>query len=172
MLVPMGVLAIGAVLTGFGLVGMADNAWWNGALAVAQHGVHHDHPPVWALWLPFVCSLAGIALAAYFYLRHPDFPARVARALEPIFAFLLYKWYVDELYDVIIAQPVRSLANTLWQRGDVKGIDALGPNGVAQATQGVARILRPLQTGYVYHYAFAVMLALSMLLTWIVLQKV
>jgi NADH-quinone oxidoreductase subunit L len=121
--------------------------------------------PEWVMWAPFVAMLAGFGLAWLYYIRAPWLPDATAKAFRPIYLFLLNKWYFDELYDWLFVRPAMAIGRTLWKRGDGATIDGIidgTAGGVTQVTQRVVR----LQSGYVYHYAFAMLIGLAALITW------
>lgn len=166
MLVPLLVLALGALFTGAyfydDFVGHHWAEFWNGAIVNAPHNhiMHEAHEvPSWVPLAPTVVGLAGIALAYAFYMFMPQMPGRIAAAVPGLYRFLLNKWYFDELYDRIFVRPARRLAVMLWKVGDVKIIDGM-PNGAAALTaQASGRVVR-LQSGRVASYAFAMIIGL------------
>ncbi|MGE4246853.1 MAG: NADH-quinone oxidoreductase subunit L, partial [Parvibaculaceae bacterium] len=120
----------------------------------------------WVIWSPFVMMVAGLALAWLFYIRRPALPGALARLHEPLYRFLLNKWYFDELYDLIFVRPSMWIGRFLWKRGDGWLIDGFGPDGVSARVLDVTRNVVRLQTGYVYHYAFAMLIGVVALVTW------
>ncbi len=165
MTVPLGVLAAGALLAGWLGRGMLDpeGAWWAGAIATGSdnHVLHAMHEvPLWVKLTPLAALVLGLGLSWLFYVRMPDLPERVATALRPLHAFLYNKWYFDELYDAVFVRPAKALGRGLWQGGDVGIIDRFGPDGIAASTLAGGRRAIRLQTGYVYHYAFAMLIGL------------
>jgi NADH-quinone oxidoreductase subunit L len=118
-----------------------------------------------------VSGLAGVGLAYLYYMAAPDLPARTARALRPLYLFSLNKWYFDELYDRIFVRPAVVIGRSLWKSGDGAVIDGLGPDGVASTTRRLSRRASALQSGYVYHYAFAMLIGVVVLITWYVLSQ-
>jgi NADH-quinone oxidoreductase subunit L len=126
--------------------------------------------PVWVQLSPFIAMLIGLALAYQFYIRRPDLPGRLARAQAPLYQFLLNKWYFDELYDVLFVRSAKWLGNFLWKRGDGAVIDG-AINGIAMgAVPFVTRVAGRLQSGYIFTYAFAMVLGIGLLLTWMALS--
>ena len=125
--------------------------------------------PMWVEFAPFVLTLIGFAIAYYYYILHPDLPARMAAKKGMLYTFLYNKWYFDELYDLLFVRPAMTLGRLLWKIGDGTIIDGLGPDGIAarvlDATRGAVR----LQSGYVYHYAFAMLIGVAALATWFML---
>ena len=133
MLIPLGVLAIGAILAGFPLfhsfLSDADGAFWKNAIftGAANHTLHDMHDPAklprWVPWTPFVMMIAGFVLAYFFYLKWPEVPKGIAERHPALYRFLLNKWYFDELYDLIFVRPARRLGHFLWKKGDGAVID-------------------------------------------------
>jgi NADH-quinone oxidoreductase subunit L len=170
MLIPMVLLAVGAVFSGWYLHEMGTIEWWQGALVIGDNHqalANAHHSPWLVKYLPLVVALGGIGLAALMYLRHTDWPAKWAQTLDLLYQISLNKWYVDELYDLVLVQPTRKLAQALWKVGDILVVDGLGPNGVAALTAWAGQRLRRGQTGYVYHYAFVVVIGVSLLIMWV-----
>ncbi len=171
MTVPLILLAIGATFSGLAGLAMVEptGAFWNGAIFVLpeNNSIEAAHEvPFLIKMLPLVMALIGIGIAYLFYIRQPELPARLAGMLPGLYRFLLNKWYVDELYDRLFVEPAKRLGYNLWQTGDLTVIDGLGPDGVAAAALNVARRAMRLQTGYVYHYAFAMLIGVAGLVTW------
>jgi NADH-quinone oxidoreductase subunit L len=121
------------------------------------------HVPVWVKLLPTVAGVVGIAGAYMFYVSNPEMPSRTIEAFRTIHRFLFNKWYFDELYDRVFVRPAFWLGRRLWKGGDGAIIDGLGPDGIAATTIGLARSAGRLQTGYVYHYAFAMLIGVVVL---------
>jgi NADH-quinone oxidoreductase subunit L len=173
MIVPLLVLAAGAICAGFigfdYFVGEHAATFWGKALLVLPSHpalAQSEHVAGWVKFIPTVVGLFGIALAFYMYLLRPDLPAAVAARIRPIYLFVYNKWYFDELYDWLFVRPAQRLGRALWQQGDGTMIDGLGPDGIAAVTQGLARISSRLQTGYVYHYAFAIVIGVAGLVSY------
>ena len=115
-------------------------------------------------------GVGGIALAWIMYVRMPAFPGLLAARLRPLYLFLLNKWYFDEFYDWALVRPAHYLGRGLWKSGDGALIDGVGPDGVAAAARNLARRASRLQTGYLYHYAFAMLIGVSGLITWYIVS--
>jgi NADH-quinone oxidoreductase subunit L len=110
--------------------------------------------------------LLGLVVAFWFYVANPRVPVEVARQHVSLYKFLLNKWYFDELFDTIFVRPAVRLGRFLWKKGDGWFIDGFGPDGVSARVIDVTRGVVRLQTGYVYHYAFAMLIGVAALLTW------
>ncbi len=178
MLLPLFVLAAGAVFAGYFaeeyFVGADRGAFWKHAIVVLPA---HDsiaaaeHVSALILYLPLVAALAGIALAYLCYMIRPEIPAAMALRFRSIYLFLYNKWYFDELYDRLFVHTAFVLGDGLWKTGDGAIIDGLGPDGISAATRELAREASRLQTGYVYHYAFAMLIGVVALVTWYLLPR-
>lgn len=173
MLIPLVVLAAGAILAGFPFagkfIGAGYDAFWKGALFTGKdnHVLHDLHNvPLWVKLSPIVMMATGFALAWAFYIQKPDRPTRLAKRFPHIYDFLLNKWYFDELYDRIFVRPAMALGRFFWKKGDGWLIDGFGPDGVSALTLKVADKATKIQTGFVYHYAFAMLIGVAALVTW------
>ena len=126
--------------------------------------------PAWVSLSPFVAMLIGLALAYLFYIRRPDLPGKLATQQAPLYRFLLNKWYFDELYDVIFVRSANAIGTFLWKRGDGDVIDGT-LNGVALGVVPFfTRMAGRLQSGYIFTYAFAMVIGIGVLLTWMTLS--
>jgi NADH-quinone oxidoreductase subunit L len=173
MTVPLILLAIGAVFSGMvgynWFVGHGMDGFWRSAIMVrdTHHAMHAAHEvPSWVALLPTIVAAAGIVLAIWVYGLNPGLPAKVATRFRPIYLFLLNKWYFDELYDRIFVRPAFFLGRGFWKGGDGAIIDGLGPDGVAAVTRDLAGRISRLQSGFVYHYAFAMIIGVAAFVTW------
>jgi len=183
MLGPLVVLAIGAALAGMLFYGQfvggeeAMAKFWSGAEGspyaaylhafAESHAIHAAHEsPFWVKAAPLVVAIIGIGLAYHMYIRNPAAPAQLARRFRGLYLFLLNKWYFDELYDALFVRPAHFIGYGLWKSGDGAVIDGVGPDGVAAATQSLAKRASKLQSGYLYHYAFAMLVGVVLLISW------
>jgi NADH-quinone oxidoreductase subunit L len=173
MLIPLAVLALGSIIAGFAFkeafIGHEYDSFWKGVLAAApdNHIIEEiHHVPAWVAWSPAVMMLLGFALAFWFYIANPRLPVELARQHPSLYRFLLNKWYFDELYDALFVRPALRLGRFLWKKGDGWAIDGFGPDGIAARVVDVTRGVVRLQTGYVYHYAFAMLIGVAALMTW------
>jgi len=120
--------------------------------------------PSWVVASPFVAMIAGLGLAYIYYIAVPSLPEATARAFRPIYLFLLNKWYFDELYDAIFVRPAMWLGRLLWKSGDGRIIDG-AIDGTADSVAWTTGRVNKLQTGYLYHYAFAMMIGVALIIT-------
>lgn len=178
MTVPLMALAIGALVAGAAFApyfieeGYAN--FWRKALFTLPYNSaladSHNIESAVVKWLPTLMMLGGFALAYIAYIAAPGLPAWTVRNFKPIHAFLYNKWYFDELYDLIFVRPTRWLARILWIYGDGAIIDGIGPDGVAARVTGLAKRAVRFQTGYVYQYAFVMLIGVAALVTYFAYQ--
>ena len=176
MWVPLIGLAIGAIAIGYLMLPMVSadvDFWGTSILVLPTHTALAEahHVAFWVKALPMAVGVLGIAGAYLFYVLRPEWPAIVAARARPVYLFLLNKWYFDELYDVLFVRPARYLGRNLWKQGDGAVIDGIGPDGLAAVTLSVARRAVRLQSGYIYHYAFAMLLGLAAIVTWYLVAR-
>ena len=173
MIVPLAVLALGSILAGAVavnvFVGGGMEAFWGESIRILpEHGAleaSHDVPLLVKL-SPLVLALAGIGLAWWMYIRKPETAAVWAAKLRPAYLLSFNKWYFDELYDALIVRPAFALGRGLWKSGDGRLIDGIGPDGVASTMRRFSLRASALQSGYLYHYAFAMLIGVVVLITW------
>jgi NADH-quinone oxidoreductase subunit L len=172
MLVPIGVLAAGSILSGLPFK----------EIFVSPHGVEEffresvkmnphiledmEQMPYLLGFLPTLMMVIGLAISYVFYISRPYLPVELAEQQPLLYRFLLNKWYFDELYDLIFVRPAKWLGYTLWKKGDGFVIDGFGPDGVSARVLDVTRNVVKIQTGYLYHYAFAMLIGVAGLITW------
>ena len=175
MLVPLGVLALGAVFSGIVFNSVFADAhgaehFFRHAVAAGQAKVLEEmhHVPVWVMLAPFVMMITGFVVSWFMYIKAPHIPVQLAKRHDMLYRFLLNKWYFDELYDVIFVRPAKWLGTFFWKKGDGWLIDGFGPDGVSARVLDVTQRVVRLQTGYVYHYAFAMLIGIAALITWFI----
>jgi NADH-quinone oxidoreductase subunit L len=173
MVFPLGFLAAGSIFSGYPfreLFAGHDVAEFFGDSLKFAAGSHlleemHHIPRLIGI-APTLMMAIGFVVAWEFYIRRPELPAELARQQAPLYKFLLNKWYFDEIYDFLIVRPTLWLARALWKYGDGWTIDGLGPDGISARVLDVTRGAVRLQTGYLYHYAFAMLIGVAALITW------
>ncbi len=177
MLIPLYVLGIGAAFSGLvgydWFVGHDWHAFWGNSLAVkaTEEVLHHAHEvPVWVKLAPLVFALVGISIAYYFYIVRTDMPARTVKRFPGLYALFYNKWYFDELYDAVFVKPSLAIGRFLWKKGDGATIDGLGPDNIAARSQDMAGMLMRFQSGYLYHYAFVMLVGVAGLVTYFMLS--
>jgi len=173
MLVPLGALAAGSFLAGLPFkelfAGHGVEDFFRESLKFgADNNIldQMEQVPYWIGMLPTLMLAIGFVVAWFFYIVRPDVPVELARQQDVLYRFLLNKWYFDEIYDAIFVRPVKWLGYTLWKRGDGWLIDGFGPDGVSARVLDVTRSVIRLQTGYLYHYAFMMLIGVAALVTW------
>jgi len=169
--VPLILLAIPSVFAGYiWLEPLVFGGYFGESITVAHdHDVLHElahHHPGWAKYIPLGLALLGIATAYYLYMVRRDLPAKIAAASGPIHGILVKKYGFDELFDRVFAEGGRNLGRVLWKVGDLAVIDEGGVNGTARRVGWLATRLRALQSGYVYHYAFSMLIGVFVLVSW------
>ena len=138
--------------------------------AEEDHGGGHHEIPLWVLWAPFLAMLTGSFAAGWHYLRGDPLKPGILRPGGMIYAFLKNKWYFDEIYDFLLVKPAFAIGRFLWKDGDGKTIDGVGPDGIATVVAAGARRIVKMQSGYVYHYAFAMLIGIALLVTFILIR--
>jgi len=170
-LVPIGILAAGSILSGFPFkelfAGHGVEEFFRDSLKM-KPGIIDEmhHIPAAIAYLPTVMMVLGFLVSWLFYVRRPYIPVELANQHQMLYKFLLNKWYFDELYDFIFVRPAKWLGYTLWKKGDGFVIDGFGPDGISARVLDVTRNVVKVQTGYLYHYAFAMLIGVAGLITW------
>ena len=174
MLIPLVLLSIGAIFAGFlfkelfiGYEGL--NNFWRDSIFFLKP-LSTDHPPLWFLLLTPTLVILSIPLAYYLFLKNRNLPERLASINKPLYQFLLNKWYFDELYDVLFVKPAKKLGLFLWKFFDLKIIDGFGPDGISSMIKKFSVKANKFQSGYIYQYAFVMLLGFSALLTFLIVK--
>jgi NADH-quinone oxidoreductase subunit L len=172
-LIPLAVLACGSLFAGAifsaNFIGEISAGFWKGALDLEGYGHLHERMeliPTLIKQLPTLLMTLGFLIAFVFYIMAPAIPVRLAKSFNPLYEFLLNKWYFDELYDGIFVRPAFWLGRLFWKAGDLGTIDRYGPDGIAARVIDVTGRVVKLQSGYIYHYAFAMLIGLAAVITW------
>jgi len=173
MLVPLAVLAIGALFAGLAFsqnfIGHHFEEFWKGTIGQGpdNHIMHDMHDVALGVGLaPSFMMIGGFLVALWMYILKPGTAHRLAQANPVLYRFLLNKWYFDELYDAIFVRPAFWIGRVFWKQGDGRIIDGLGPDGVSARVVDIAKGAVRLQTGYLYHYAFAMLIGVAAFITW------
>ena len=166
--IPLALLALGALLLG-GLfahlfIGSDQTEFWRGSL-VTHEDAHHE-VPLWVMLAPTVAMALGLVTAWYFYIRNPLVPFGLAKRFRGAHQFLLNAWYFDALYDALFVRPAKRIGQFLWKTGDGTVIDGLGPDGVSARVIDITNRVVKLQSGYIYHYAFVMLIGVAALITY------
>jgi NADH-quinone oxidoreductase subunit L len=174
MLIPIGILAAGSILAGFPFkelfAGHGVEEFFRESLKMNPHIIDDmHHIPESVAFLPTVMMALGFVVSWLFYIRRPYLPVELANQQRLLYQFLLNKWYFDELYDLIFVGPAKRIGRFLWKIGDGYVIDGFGPDGVSARVLDVTSNVVRLQTGYLYHYAFAMLAGVAGLITYFML---
>ncbi|MCK9541862.1 MAG: NADH-quinone oxidoreductase subunit L [Novosphingobium sp.] len=172
MLVPLGVLALGAIFAGsvfhHDFISEGSGPFWQGSLVFSEHLIHELHDvPLWVKLAPFTVMALGLLIAWYAYLKNTDFPRKFVDQFRVLHQFVYRKWYFDELYDLIFVKPAFWLGRVFWKAGDVGVIDRFGPDGAAWVVARGTDVARKVQSGYLYSYALVMLLGLVGAVSWI-----
>ena len=178
MLIPLYVLGIGAALSGLvaydWFVGHDWKHFWGTssiAMKSTEEVLHHAHQvPLWVKLAPLVFALSGIALSYYFYIVRTELPALTVKRFPGLHDLFYNKWYFDELYDAMFVKPSLRIGRAFWKKGDEATINGLGPDNIAARAQDMAGVLSRFQSGYLYHYAFAMLVGVAGLVTYFMLS--
>ena len=171
MLIPIGILAAGSILAGFPFkelfAGHGVEEFFRDSVKMNPHIIDEmHHIPQAIAFLPTVMMALGFVVSYIFYIQRPYLPVELASQHQMLYRFLLNKWYFDELYDLIFVRPAKWIGYTLWKKGDGFVIDGFGPDGVSARVLDITRNVVKIQTGYLYHYAFAMLIGVAGLITW------
>lgn len=172
MLVPLIVLALGAIFAGFlfhhAFISEGDGEFWKGSLVFHEHLIHAMHSvPTWVKWAPFTVMALGFLTAWYAYIRNPKFPAAFVGQFGALHKFIYNKWFFDELYAFLFVRPAFWLGRLFWKQGDVGIIDRFGPNGAAWVVMQGTRVAQKVQSGYLNSYALVMLLGLVGAISWV-----
>jgi NADH-quinone oxidoreductase subunit L len=171
MLVPIGVLAVGSIFAGFPFkelfAGHGVEEFFRDSVKMNPHILEDmEQMPSLLGLLPFLMMVTGFVVSYIFYISRPYLPVQLAAQQPLLYRFLLNKWYFDELYDLIFVGPAKWIGRFFWKKGDGWLIDGFGPDGVSARVLDVTRNVVKIQTGYLYHYAFAMLIGAAGLITW------
>ena len=175
MLIPLGVLSLGAVLAGYvfthSFISEGAGEFWRGSIAFSEELIHHMHGvPDWVKWAPFTVMALGFITAWYAYIRNPKFPAAFVEQFGVVHQFVYNKWYFDELYNFLFVRPAFWLGDKFWKLGDIGLIDRFGPNGAAWVVAQGSRVAQKVQSGYLYSYALVMLIGLTMAISWVMVH--
>ncbi len=171
MLIPSCLLGIGAVTSGilFKEIFIGnDTNFWNNSILFLQ-SFNHNHPPLWLLIITPFIVVAAIPVSYYLFLVNNKIIENFIFKNQKLYNFLLNKWYFDSLYNFIFIEPVKKLGLFFWKRGDQNIIDRYGPDGISRLAKIISNKFINFQSGYLYHYAFVMLIGFSILLTFIIL---
>ena len=167
---PLLILAVGSIFSGMILsdyfIGDNKEIFWHHSI-VLSHGDHHYMPFMQTLIIKTSVAI-GVVFAAFLYFYNEGYSKKLSHNLDPLYTISLNKWYIDELYNYIFVKPFFYLASFFWKKGDIDFIDFYGPNGASRLINLFSKGLSLFQSGYLYHYAFAMLGGLVIILTWFI----
>ena len=177
MLIPLFVLALGAIFSGWyfynDFVGYNWKEFWGNSIFISEkHKAFKlaHYVPLWVKYLPIFLAILGIICAYLFYVLNPNLPKILSKKFSPIYNLFFNKWYFDELYDYLFVKSFIKFGNFFWKKGDEGTIDRFGPNGMSNLVKNISSKSIIIQSGYIYHYAFAMLIGLVVLITWLLLD--
>ena len=172
MLMPLLFLALGAIFAGYAFkdyfIGSQFIQFWNNSIFFLKEFVLH-HPPLWFLLLTPILVLLAIPLSYYFFVKDKKSLDGFIEINKPLYNFLVNKWYFDELYDFLFVKPAKKIGTFFWKIGDGTIIDGFGPDGLTKLIKSVSDKAVQFQSGFLYHYAFVILIGLSVLLTYMMI---
>jgi NADH-quinone oxidoreductase subunit L len=171
MLIPLLLLAVGAIFSGHVFHGIfigENTQFWGKAIFFLKQTAH-EHPPLWLLILIPTLVISAIPLSFILFLKRKDIVEGFINNHKPFYNFLVKKWYFDELYNLIFVKSFRGIGTFLWQRGDVKTIDAYGPDGVAKVIKNLSDRASSVQSGYLYHYATVILIGVILIVSFLII---
>ena len=171
MLIPSCLLAIGAIITGILFKEMFigfDTQFWNNSILFLQT-IQHDHPPTWLLVITPLIVIVTIPTAYYLFVKNERILKNFVLKNQFLYNFLINKWYFDDLYNFIFVEPIKKIGLFFWTRGDINTIDRYGPDGLSRLVKIISDKAVNFQSGYLYHYAFVMLIGFSILLTYLIL---
>ncbi len=173
MIIPLFLLAIGAVSAGYifneTLIGHHSNEFWQSSIFFLEE-IKHEQIPLWFLMItPLLVTLA-IPLSFYYFISNTKILESFKNTNLPLYNFLVNKWYIDELYDIIFVSSAKKIGSFFWKKGDLGTIDRFGPDGISKLVKLIANKAGKFQTGFIYDYAFVMLIGLSILLTYLILN--
>ena len=173
MLGPLLFLAIGAIFAGYifktTFIGHHSNEFWQSSIFFLNE-IRHDPIPLWFLILTPVLVVISIPISYYYFISNTKILEEFKNTNSPLYSFLLNKWYIDELYDLLFVKPAKKIGSFFWKKGDLGFIDRFGPDGISKLIKKLSDKAGIFQTGFIYDYAFVMLIGLSILLTYLILN--
>ena len=170
MLLPLIILSIGAIFAGYIFKELFfDTNFWGNSIFFLEP-LSEEHPPMWFLLLTPILVCSSIPISYYLFVKNKDLPNSIVEINKPFYNFLVNKWYFDELYEILFIKPSKKIGLFLWKFFDVKIIDGFGPDGVSSLIKKFSIKANKFQSGYIYQYAFIMLLGFSALLTFLIIK--
>ena len=174
MLIPLILLSIGAIFSGFIFKDLfigshGANEFWSKSIFFLKP-LSSEHPPYWVIYLTPLLVIFSIPISYYLFVKNKKFTNEIVVANQPLYKFLINKWYFDELYDLIFVKSSKKIGIFLWKFFDLRIIDGFGPDGISKVIKKLSLKANQFQSGYIYHYAFIMLLGFSVLLTLLIIK--
>ena len=173
MLIPLFFLAIGALLAGFTFkemfIGHHSSDFWQTSIFFLDE-IKHESIPTWFLFLTPAIVIISIPISYYYFLSNTSILKEFKNTNLPLYNFLSNKWYIDELYDILFVKTAKNIGSFFWKKGDLGTIDRFGPDGISRLIKMISNKAARFQTGFIYDYAFVMLIGLSILLTYLILN--
>ena len=171
---PLAILILGSIFSGFlfkdFLIGHHYTEFWGNSILLLKK-FSHEQVPVWLLYLTPSLVTLSIPLSYYLFIDNVKILDNIKLKNKVLYNFLLNKWYFDEIYEFIFINPIKKIGLFFWKSGDVKTIDRFGPDGISKLVKIISNKATKLQSGYIFDYAFVMLLGLSLLLTFFIIYK-
>ena len=173
MLLPLIILAVGSIFAGYYfkemLIGDESKEFWQNSIFFLKE-IYHDEIPIWLLLITPMLVVLAIPISYYFFIKNTKILETLKTSYKKVYNFLLNKWYIDEIYDYIFVNPLKKLGLIFWKKGDQGTIDRFGPDGISKLIKSISNKTVQFQTGYLYDYAFVMLIGLSVLITYLILK--
>ena len=173
MIIPLIILGIGAVLSGVlfkdFFIGKDSISFWQDSIFFINE-LSHEYLPLWLILITPIIVTIAIPLSYYYFINNPKILENFKSSYNKIYNFLLNKWYFDEIYEFIFVKPLKKLGDLFWKKGDEKTIDRFGPDGISKVVRYISNKAIKFQTGFIYDYAFVMLIGLSALITYLILK--
>jgi len=173
MLLPLIILAVGSIFAGYYfkemLIGDESKEFWQNSIFFLKE-IYHDEIPIWLLLITPMLVVLAIPISYYFFIKNTKILETLKTSYKKVYNFLLNKWYIDEIYDYIFVNPLKKLGLIFWKKGDQGTIDKFGPDGISKLIKSISNKTVQFQTGYLYDYAFVMLIGLSVLITYLILK--
>ena len=173
MLGPLLFLAVGAIFAGYffktTFIGHHSNEFWQSSIFFLNE-IKHDPIPLWFLILTPLLVVISIPISFYYFISNTKILEDFKNTNSPLYNFLLNKWYIDELYELLFVKPAKKIGSFFWKKGDLGFIDRFGPDGISKLIKKLSDKVGIFQTGFIYDYAFVMLIGLSILLTYLILN--
>ena len=172
MILPLIILAIGAVSAGYYFKDLFignQSLYWKNSIFFLEY-LKLENIPIWIILVTPTLVILAIPISYYIFIKDKSILEGVKKSNIPLYNFLYNKWYIDEVYNFIFIEPIKKIGNFFWIRGDQKIIDRYGPDGISKLIKFISNKALQFQTGYIYDYAFVMLIGLSALITYLILN--